>query len=131
MKNRRLDCEIKPLVRSQAYLCSHTTVDSLIKGASSLFLANVAARIKEIHVASDETDRLGEDLKPREFTKCFANKPTQQTPISLSKYTLPAEMDNFSRKAISRERKEKACRAERSADGAAQGLPGSLSRALI
>ena len=105
---RRLDREIKRLVRAKAHLRRQTTIDSLRKDASALSLADVAARIKKIQDATNDASRIGEELNPRDFTKFFADKPAPTHMVALRKYTLPAEMEEIYRQAIRRAKKGKA-----------------------
>ena len=63
-KKRRLDREIKRLVREKAHLRRQITVDSLRKDASALYLAGITAIIKKIHDATDDASRLGDKFKP-------------------------------------------------------------------
>ena len=107
-EKRRLDREIKRLVRAKAHLRRQTTIDSLRKDASALSLADVAARIKKVQDATDDASRLGDELKPRDFTEFFADKPAPQNLVALRKYTLPTEMEKIYRQAIRRAKKGKA-----------------------
>lgn len=107
IEKNRLDREIKPPVQAQACFRRQITVDSLRKDASSISLADVAARIKKVNAASDVAQILGKELNPREFTEFFADKSTLKTLVALRKYSLPAQMENIYSQAISRAKKEK------------------------
>ena len=108
MEKRRLDREIKRLVRARTHLRRQVVANNLRKTSSSLSIADVAARIEKVHAAADNASRLGDELKPRDFTEYFANKPTPKSLIALRKYTLPREMEKLFRKAIRKAKKGKA-----------------------
>lgn len=83
MKKQRLDREIKRLVREKAKLFRQVTVDSLQKKASSPSLANDEERINNFKTATNEVCRLGDELKPRNFTRVFSAKTSPKSLIVL------------------------------------------------
>jgi len=92
LEKRRLDREIKRLVRAKAHLRRQITVENLRKDASALSLADVAARIQKASAVTDDACRRGDELIPRDFTKFFADKPPPASLVTLRKYTMPSEM---------------------------------------
>lgn len=75
--------EIKRLVLSKAHPRGQVTVDDLLKDAISFSHADFAAKIKIIHDAMDEANRLGNKLKPRYFAGFFSDKPDPQSLVVL------------------------------------------------
>ena len=108
LEKRRLDREIKRLVRAKAHLLRQVAVDNLRKNASSLSLADVAARVRKISATSKDADKLGDELIPRDFTKFFVDKPKPKSSVKLRKFTLPREMENIFAMAIRSAKKGKA-----------------------
>jgi len=108
LEKRRLDREIKRLVRAKAHLRRQVTADNLRKDASALSLADVAARIQKASAVTDDACKRGDELVPREFTKFFADKPPPASLVPLRKYTLPREMEGIFLNAIRRAKKGKA-----------------------
>ena len=108
LEKRRLDREIKRLVRAKAHLRRQITVENLRKDASALSLADVAARIQKASAVSDDACRRGNELIPRDFTKFFADKPPPASLVTLRKYTMPSEMEGIYCDAIRRAKKGKA-----------------------
>lgn len=92
MEKRSLNREIKRFLGAKAHLRRLITVEDLLKDSRSFFLSEVAARNKKIHDATDGASRLGDELKPRNFTEFFADKPDPQSLVALRKYTLPVEI---------------------------------------
>lgn len=91
VEKERLCYEIKCLVRANLHLPRPAIiVESLRKNASSLSFADIAERKKNIHDSTDDTSRLGDEMKPRDFT-FFADKPATHNLVHLRRYTLPAE----------------------------------------
>lgn len=105
LEKRRLGREIKRLLRAKAHLRIQVAMEKLRKDVRSLSLSDVAVRIKKVHAATDDASRLVDELKPRDFTEFFADKPTPKSLITLRKYTLPVEMERICRQAIRRAKK--------------------------
>ena len=95
IEKRRLDREIKRLVRAKAHLRKKVAVDNLRRDSSALSLADVAARIQKASAAADDACRRGDELVPRKFTQFFADKPPPESLVALRKYTLPREMEGI------------------------------------
>lgn len=83
-------------------------VENLQKNARSHSLADFAARIKKGKATTDDGSRLGDELKPKYFTKFFVGKPSSKSLVALRKYMLPIEIEKLCRQAIRRANKRKA-----------------------
>lgn len=74
---------------------------------------------KRVRAETDYAGRLGDALRPRDFTGFFAENPPPQIRVPLRKYTLPIEMEKTYRQAITRANKGK----EAGLDGVPMELP--------
>lgn len=104
-EKRRVDREIRRLVRSKAHLRRQVAADNLRKDASALSIAGFAERIQKARAATEDARKKCDELALREFTELFADKQPPASIVPLRKYTVPPEMEGIFCDAIRRAKK--------------------------